>query len=118
MGRYQRKLLDANAGVYRFDALFVLKNSKMPAVLLEAGSIVNRDQELDMVSPERQQLISAAVVEAVDSFCVAALQKPPLQIAQHSARHALSAHSRKRVGKQPGNHSAAGSVSQSPFDIH
>ena len=43
----------------------------MPAVLLEAGSIINREEELVMTSSQRQQLISAAVVDAVDSFCVA-----------------------------------------------
>ena len=37
MGRWQRTLLDADAGVYRYDTLFVLKKTQMPAVLLEAG---------------------------------------------------------------------------------
>jgi N-acetylmuramoyl-L-alanine amidase len=41
----------------------------MPAVLLEAGSIVNRDEELVMQTPERQALISAAATEAVEKFC-------------------------------------------------
>ncbi|MGA9513887.1 MAG: N-acetylmuramoyl-L-alanine amidase, partial [Pseudolabrys sp.] len=66
----------------------MLKKTQMPAVLLEAGSIANRDEELVMASPERQQLISAAVVDAVDSFCVAQSHKPALQIVQRSkARH-------------------------------
>src|SRR3974390_3763260 len=68
MGPWQRTLLDADAGVYRYDTLFVLKKTQMPAVLFEAGSIANRDEELMMASPGRQQLISAAVVDAVDSF--------------------------------------------------
>ena len=98
MGRWQRTLLDANAGVYRYDTLFVLKKTQMPAVLLEAGSIANRDEESVMTTSERQQLISAAVVDAVDSFCVAQLHKPALQIAQRSkARHVLSAHSHRRA---------------------
>jgi N-acetylmuramoyl-L-alanine amidase len=97
MGRWQRTLLDADAGVYRYDTLFVLKKTQMPAALLEAGSIANRDEELVMASPERQQLISAAVVDAVGSFCVAQSHKSPLQIAQRSkARHVLSAHSHRR----------------------
>ena len=41
----------------------------MPAVLLEARSIINRDEELRMGSPEHQAKISAAVTEAVGSFC-------------------------------------------------
>ncbi|HET9716436.1 MAG TPA: N-acetylmuramoyl-L-alanine amidase [Pseudolabrys sp.] len=98
MGRWRRKLLDADAGVYRYDTLFVLKKTRMPAVLLEAGSIANRDEELAMASPERQQQISAAVVDAVESFCVAQSHKPAPQIAHRAkTRHALSAHSRQRA---------------------
>jgi N-acetylmuramoyl-L-alanine amidase len=41
----------------------------MPAVLLEAGSIINRDEELLMGTPEHQAVIAAAVVDAVESFC-------------------------------------------------
>jgi N-acetylmuramoyl-L-alanine amidase len=69
MGRYRRKLLDRNAGVYRFDQLIVLGQARMPAVLFEAGSIINRDEELAMNSPERQDMISEAVAGAVKKFC-------------------------------------------------
>jgi N-acetylmuramoyl-L-alanine amidase len=41
----------------------------MPAVLLEAGSIINRDEELKMESPERRDVISGAVVAAAKDFC-------------------------------------------------
>jgi hypothetical protein len=34
MGHRQRQLVDAEAGVYRYDQLIVLKNSRMPAALL------------------------------------------------------------------------------------
>lgn len=71
MGHRQRELLDAQAGVYRYDQLIVLKETHMPAVLLEAGSIVNRDEELLLATPERQALVAGAVVEAVDAFCAA-----------------------------------------------
>jgi N-acetylmuramoyl-L-alanine amidase len=119
MGRWQRTLLDADAGVYRYDTLFVLKKTQMPAALLEAGSIANRDEELVVASPERQQLISAAVVDAVDSFCAAESYKPALQIAQHSkVRHALSAHSHRRAREHAGNAVPSISVSQANFDIH
>jgi N-acetylmuramoyl-L-alanine amidase len=69
MGRYRRKLLDKDAGVYRFDDLVVLRWTRIPAVLLEAGSIINRDEELAMNSPERQDMISTAVAGAVKQFC-------------------------------------------------
>ncbi len=119
MGRWQHKLLDADAGVYRYDTLFVLKNTQMPAVLLEAGSIVNRDEELVLASPERQQLISAAVVDAVDSFCAAQPHKPALQIAQRAkAPHALSAHSHQHARKRTADATPSATVSRSNFDIH
>ncbi|WP_311966790.1 N-acetylmuramoyl-L-alanine amidase family protein [Bradyrhizobium australiense] len=69
MGRYRRKLLDKNAGIYQFDHLVVLQRARMAAVLFEAGSIINRDEELAMSSPERQDMISAAVTEAMQEFC-------------------------------------------------
>jgi N-acetylmuramoyl-L-alanine amidase len=75
MGHRRRVLLDAEAGVYRYDELIVLRKTRMPAVLFEAGSIVNRQEELQLATPERRALISAAVVAAVDEFC-AARQRP------------------------------------------
>ena len=42
--------------------------TRMPAVLLEAGSIVNRQEELQLASPERRTLTSAAIVAAVESI--------------------------------------------------
>jgi N-acetylmuramoyl-L-alanine amidase len=119
MGRWRHTLLDSDAGVYRYDALFVLKKTQVPAVLLEAGSIVNRDEELTLAAPERQQLISAAVVNAVDSFCAAQLQKPRLQIAQRpKAPHVLSAHSHQRARKHTADAIPATLISKSNFDIH
>jgi len=40
MGRYRHELVDEEAGVYRYDYLIVLHSTRMPAVLLEAGSII------------------------------------------------------------------------------
>jgi N-acetylmuramoyl-L-alanine amidase len=69
MGRYQHPLLNKETGVYSYDKLVVLKSTRMPAVLLEAGSIINRDEELKMDSPERQGIISSGVTAAVKEFC-------------------------------------------------
>jgi len=38
-------------------------------VLLEAGSIINRDEEMAMNSPERQELIATAVTAAMGVYC-------------------------------------------------
>jgi N-acetylmuramoyl-L-alanine amidase len=119
MGRWKRVLLDAIVGVYRYDTLFVLKKTQMPAVLLEAGSIANRDEELEMASPERQQLISAAEVDAVDRFCAAQSDKPALQIAKRSkARHVLSAHSHRRARERTANATPPTPVVHSIIDMH
>ncbi|MFB9266215.1 N-acetylmuramoyl-L-alanine amidase [Bradyrhizobium erythrophlei] len=69
MGRYQHPLLNKETGVYSYDELIVLRKTRMPAVLLEAGSIINRGEELEMASPERQTMISSAVAAAVKEFC-------------------------------------------------
>jgi N-acetylmuramoyl-L-alanine amidase len=85
MGSRQRILVDAEVGVYRYDQLIVLRKTQMPAVLLEAGSIINRDEELLMASPERQALISAAVTEAVDRYCATRRPQVPEQVAHRPA---------------------------------
>jgi len=69
MGRYQRELLNRDTGVYRYDELIVLRKTRMAAVLLEAGSIINRDEELKMNSSERREIISSGVATAVKTFC-------------------------------------------------
>jgi len=69
MGRYRHDLLDKDVGVYRYDGLVVLSQTRSAAVLLEAGSIINRDEEMVMNSPERQELIATAVVTAMRAYC-------------------------------------------------
>jgi N-acetylmuramoyl-L-alanine amidase len=91
MGHRRRQLLDAGAGVYRYDQLIVLRDTRMPAVLLEAGSIVNRKEELELATPERRALTSAAITAAVEDFCTArdhqaavSLRKRPPEASRHS----------------------------------
>jgi N-acetylmuramoyl-L-alanine amidase len=69
MGRYRRDLLDKDVGIYRYDHLVVLMRTQMPAVLLEAGSIINRDEEVQMASAGRQDMITRAVATAFRKFC-------------------------------------------------
>ncbi|MBF0537882.1 MAG: N-acetylmuramoyl-L-alanine amidase [Nitrospirae bacterium] len=56
-----RELVDRSKGIYRFDDLAVLAHTQMPAVLLECGVIVNRDEELLLKSTYRQMIVSALV---------------------------------------------------------
>jgi N-acetylmuramoyl-L-alanine amidase len=71
----RRQLVDADAGVYRFDRLVVLRTTRMPAVLFEVASIINRDEELKAADPERLALVAAAVTRAVEQFCAASAPK-------------------------------------------
>ncbi|MBR0925450.1 N-acetylmuramoyl-L-alanine amidase [Bradyrhizobium diazoefficiens] len=69
MGRYRRQLLDKDVGVYRYDGLVVLSRTSSAAVLLEAGSIINRDEEMAMNSAERHEVVAGAVAAAMREFC-------------------------------------------------
>jgi N-acetylmuramoyl-L-alanine amidase len=69
MGHRQRILVDAGNGVYRYDQLIVLRSTHMPAVLLEAGSIINRKEEVELGKPERVALVADAALDAVESYC-------------------------------------------------
>jgi N-acetylmuramoyl-L-alanine amidase len=61
-----RSFADEANGVHYFDTLAVLRRATMPAVLLEAGVILNRDEELAMRELGTQLRIAEAVVEAVN----------------------------------------------------
>ena len=87
MGKYRHDLLDRDAGIYRYDHLIVLMQTHMPAVLLEAGSIINRDEELQMASPARQDRTVNAVTTALKQFCGLPAQSPPPPDAQAKADH-------------------------------
>ena len=77
MGHYQHPLLNKETGVYSYDQLVVLRTTQMPAVLLEAGSIINRDEELKMDSDEYRDIVSGAVVAAAEKFCHLREAGPP-----------------------------------------
>lgn len=64
-----RELLDAVHGVFEFRNLRVLKEARAPALLLEAGIIVNRAEELELASRPRRDLVAAAIVDAVTAMC-------------------------------------------------
>ena len=56
-----REWADQDNGVYYYDDLVMLKTATMPAVLLEAGVIVNRQEEQAVQQPEMRSAISTAV---------------------------------------------------------
>jgi N-acetylmuramoyl-L-alanine amidase len=75
-----RELLDRSLGVYAYDELVVLYKSRMPAVLFEAGLIVNREEELLLASSDRQNITAAAFHAAIATYCertAAERSRPP-----------------------------------------
>jgi N-acetylmuramoyl-L-alanine amidase len=58
---------DREAGVYYFDNLVVLETAAMPAVLLEAGVILNPEDETELASPSQRRLIAHAVTEGLSA---------------------------------------------------
>ena len=58
-----RPFADEANGVHYFDNLAVLKTANLPALLFEAGVLVNRDEELRMRDPA----VRRTIVQAVES---------------------------------------------------
>lgn len=52
--RFKHVAADAENGVWYYDNLVVLYRTTLPAVLFEAGVIKHREEELELLDPERQ----------------------------------------------------------------
>lgn len=63
-----RPLLDRNLGIYQFDDLVVLKKSKVPAVLLEIGVVVDKFDEAYVTRTDHQESIVNAIVVSIGKF--------------------------------------------------
>ena len=66
-----RPLIEGRRGIYEFDDLVVLKSTNMPAILIEAGLIVNRSDEILLGNPVYQKVIASSIAQAVVKFCEA-----------------------------------------------
>lgn len=64
-----RAVLDPTLGIYAFDGLAVLRSATMPALLLESGLIVNRDEEQAIQAGTYHPKVVAALVEAISKYC-------------------------------------------------
>ncbi len=74
-----RQVLDAANGVYRFDRLILLRSATMPAVLLEAGVIKNRDEELVLATQTFRAEVARAIRRAIEETCkTGAPGEPPV----------------------------------------
>ncbi len=61
-----RPFADEPNGVHYFDHLAVLRHAHMPGVLFEAGVIVNREEELLLLEPERQTRMAQAIATGIE----------------------------------------------------
>ena len=71
-----RLVLDREKGIYAFDDLIVLKTATMPAVLLECGVIVNRDEEAKLNDPAYRNRLIEAISSAVENLAMTAQSSP------------------------------------------
>lgn len=60
-----RPLIDRRLGIHRFDDLVVLKTARMPAVLVEAGVIVNPEEERRLAQPATISKLADAISKGV-----------------------------------------------------
>lgn len=70
-----RPLLDTKLGIYQYDELIIVRQSDIPAVLLECGVLVNRQEELRMSDPKIQQQFIDAIINAIQQYLKQ--NKPP-----------------------------------------
>lgn len=61
-------LLDPILGIYQLDDLIVLKNTHIPAILLETGVIVDQFDEALIASNNHQEALAGAIVTTLDKF--------------------------------------------------
>lgn len=63
-----RTLLDKTNGVYRYDQLVVLRKTQMPAVLLEVGVLVDRQDEAYVDKKENRQAMIQSIVQSLKPY--------------------------------------------------
>ena len=66
------KALEPARGIYQRLNLAVLNFTRMTAILLKSGMIVNRDEELAVSSEAHHELVAAGIVEILRSCAAAA----------------------------------------------
>ncbi|MDN5843949.1 MAG: N-acetylmuramoyl-L-alanine amidase [Alcaligenaceae bacterium] len=62
-----RPFLDRPLGIHQFDDLVVLHTARMPAVLIEAGVIINPDEETRLASPDTVRRLAHAIAQGAHS---------------------------------------------------
>lgn len=71
-----RPLLDASLGLHAFDRLFVVRTFPGPALLVEGGVLVNREEEPELRDDARRQRFARALAAGVARFLSEVLPSP------------------------------------------
>lgn len=64
-----RTLLYPQTGVYQFDKLGILRGNKIPSVLIEAGVLVNRNEERQLADPLYQLFLASNIASGINQYC-------------------------------------------------
>lgn len=74
-----RELIDHQKGIFRVDDFVITKTAIMPAVLLECGIIVNRNEEILLLNEVYIRILVLSIADAIEksllSNCVAKFDK-------------------------------------------
>lgn len=62
------EFLDRKLGIYRYDGLAVLRRTKMPAVLIETGVLIDPVDEAAISDPKQKALVAKAIADAVARY--------------------------------------------------
>jgi N-acetylmuramoyl-L-alanine amidase len=63
-----RKLIDSGRGIYEFSSLAILRSADSPAVLIECGIMVNRDEEILLQNPCYQDKFASGMVSGIINY--------------------------------------------------
>ena len=63
-----RRLINRKKGIYEFPELAVLRTAKIPAILVECGVIINKEEELLLSDDAYQQKIAQALADGIVTY--------------------------------------------------
>jgi N-acetylmuramoyl-L-alanine amidase len=84
-----RPFADRSRGIHYYDGLAVLRTAQQPAVLVEAGVVVNPQDESHVTGKEGRERIAEAIAQAV-AECLQIVRKNPLN--QRSSKNQGKTH--------------------------
>lgn len=65
----RKKMIDSHRGIYNSNNLAILKRVNTPSVLIEAGFIVNRKEEIKISTNMFREKFADLLSKAVKNFC-------------------------------------------------